>query len=98
MNEELLPCPFCGSRNQIIEQMNGTIKTFKVLCDHCGASTGFTDKSATENWNQRAAIDNTRSLRYALAKQKLISEERREQMNELHAANMRLIDNLKNDA
>ena len=55
---ELLPCPFCGAAEHLhIEHLEGTIlhPAYRVLCDNCGASTGYTDKDCRADWNTRAA-------------------------------------------
>lgn len=52
-----MPCPFCGERESLyVEHLAGTIvrPAHRVLCDNCGASTGYTDKDHVESWNRRA--------------------------------------------
>nr|DAR30056.1 MAG TPA: restriction alleviation protein [Caudoviricetes sp.] len=51
MNEELKPCPFCGSKN--IRMWNTS--TPWVSCRDCFANTacGTTREEAIENWNRR---------------------------------------------
>ena len=46
---KLKPCPFCGSKNLAYEGLS------KVICRHCGASSGLEDENETriEKWNQR---------------------------------------------
>jgi len=54
---ELLPCPFCGDGDSLyVEHLEGTIlhPAFRVRCDNCGASTGYTDKGHAAEWNARA--------------------------------------------
>jgi Lar family restriction alleviation protein len=56
---ELLPCPFCGEAvHLLVEHLDGTIihPAYRVRCDYCGASSGYTDKSCAELWNARAAL------------------------------------------
>ncbi|MBQ0748577.1 MAG: Lar family restriction alleviation protein [Roseovarius sp.] len=53
---KLLPCPFCGSDDALYsEHMQGTIihPAYRVRCDHCGASTGYTDNDHVAAWNTR---------------------------------------------
>ena len=60
---ELKPCPFCGEADQetlMVEHMPGTIlhPAYRVRCDNCGASTGYSDKSdPITAWNTRAALE-----------------------------------------
>jgi Lar family restriction alleviation protein len=57
---EITPCPFCGVQNTFIEHMEGTIlyPAYRVHCDNCGASSGWTDKGDhIEKWNTRAALE-----------------------------------------
>lgn len=51
MNEELKPCPFCGSKNLCL---NG-ISLHWVRCNNCLAETGGqeSDEKAIEQWNRR---------------------------------------------
>ena len=64
---ELRPCPFCGvARNLMVEHMPGTIlrPAYRVLCDNCGASTGYTDRGDhIAAWNARAEADAIRALK-----------------------------------
>lgn len=55
MNDDLLPCPFCGS-SELHEE--GGIETFRIGCDDCGAEgpTGVDELEATAAWNDRAQI------------------------------------------
>lgn len=61
MDDELKPCPFCGEANQnvlMVQHMEGTIihPTYRVTCDNCGGSCGWTDRGDhVAEWNQRAA-------------------------------------------
>lgn len=52
---ELLPCPFCGSLDLEKQHLEGTIlhPAYRIRCDNCGASTGYTDNSCDEAWNTR---------------------------------------------
>lgn len=60
MDDELKPCPFCGEANQeilMVQHMAGTIihPTYRVACDNCGGSCGWTDRGDhVAKWNQRA--------------------------------------------
>ncbi|MBC2768598.1 Lar family restriction alleviation protein [Pusillimonas minor] len=58
MKPELKPCPFCGeNENLIVQHCEGTINhpAYRVCCDNCGTSNGYTDKANhVENWNRRA--------------------------------------------
>ena len=51
---ELLPCPFCGSKEELlsVEKKNGD---YFVWCLNCGGSSGFdfSTEKATEKWNER---------------------------------------------
>jgi len=54
---QLKPCPFCGETESLyIEHMEGTVihPTYRVYCDYCGASAGWTDRGDhVEEWNTR---------------------------------------------
>lgn len=53
---KLKPCPFCGhSDSLLINHMEGTIvhPAYKVECDNCGASAGYTDNDCVDDWNTR---------------------------------------------
>ena len=54
---ELLPCPFCGTNTQdFVEKEKGGIKTFAMMCQNCGARTGYYLKpiDALFSWNANA--------------------------------------------
>ena len=54
---DLLPCPFCGEgEHLLVEYLQGTIlhPTYRIRCDNCGASSGYTDRDFRTNWNTRA--------------------------------------------
>lgn len=59
---KLMPCPFCGESDQdtlLIEHMVGTVRrpAYRVVCDNCGASTGYSDRGDhVKEWNTRAAL------------------------------------------
>ncbi|WP_459018066.1 Lar family restriction alleviation protein [Stenotrophomonas sp. PSU_St142] len=57
---ELKLCPFCGASGEmlVIEHMDGTIlhPAYRVRCEHCGASSRYTDHDCREAWNTRAAL------------------------------------------
>jgi hypothetical protein len=54
--QELLPCPFCGSKN--IQRSDNAYGAFWTMCDDCGACTGEGDVAnqdeADARWNTRA--------------------------------------------
>jgi len=54
----LAPCPFCGAiENLYVQHMDKTIlhPAHRVVCDNCGASTGYTDSGRhIEAWNTRS--------------------------------------------
>lgn len=54
MNEELKPCPFCGSKNIRIWGGGNTFPY--VECSNCIASTAseLTRVEAVKNWNRRS--------------------------------------------
>lgn len=58
-DQALYPCPFCGQQDARVEHMEGTIlhPAYRVYCDNCGASNGWTDKGDhAEKWNTRATL------------------------------------------
>lgn len=58
MQSELLNCPFCGSHDLVTEQLEGTIRypAHRVRCDHCGASSRYSDRDDWwAAWNARAS-------------------------------------------
>ncbi len=54
MNEELLPCPFCGKSEALLVQQTGS--QWSVCCGNCGVETIWIDgeKAAIARWNRRA--------------------------------------------
>lgn len=57
---KLLPCPFCGRDEHLqVEHLEGTVvhPAYRVSCDNCGASTGYTDKDCRAVWNERANME-----------------------------------------
>lgn len=60
-NQELKPCPFCGSKNvEIFEPVNKNENVVgrAVMCYECGTRAGFPlaydDLIAAKEWNRRA--------------------------------------------
>lgn len=54
---ELRPCPFCGEVQHLHkEHMQGTNlhPAYRIKCDNCGGSTGYTDNDCVADWNTRA--------------------------------------------
>ena len=60
-NVALLPCPFCGPGESIVEPWHDDVaKRWRVGCGRCGCSTGISPRDKTkapaiEAWNRRAA-------------------------------------------
>jgi Lar family restriction alleviation protein len=56
MNEELKPCPFCGSPAYIAEKPDDSKFNIYAICTACEAETACygSDQLATEAWNTRA--------------------------------------------
>lgn len=54
--EELLPCPFCGSKAEVVETHPVSTKSVLVRCQECGAFvTAFSTRDeAIDAWNRRA--------------------------------------------
>ena len=54
--EELLPCPFCGSKAEVVETHPVSTKSVFVRCQECGAFvTAFSTRDeAVAAWNRRA--------------------------------------------
>jgi len=57
-SENLLPCPFCGSRrvNMETQYVQSIGLTFLVVrCQHCKANSGLkvSNESAADSWNSR---------------------------------------------
>ena len=53
---DLKPCPFCGKNEHLMkDHQEGTIRhpAYRIVCDWCGASSGFTDTDCVEGWNTR---------------------------------------------
>lgn len=56
MNDNLLPCPFCGAR-PAEAQWGVTMITYSFRCDNCGCEMeGDLKRDLTERWNTRAAL------------------------------------------
>lgn len=58
MSKELKPCPFCGSKNVVLENKNGG---YQVRCRFCGARGKYTvvglhgsRMEAINAWNRRS--------------------------------------------
>ena len=56
MGEKLMRCPFCGSKDVIIKELEYV--TVRVLCRSCLAQGGrmATKEGAAEAWNTRALL------------------------------------------
>lgn len=56
--EKLLPCPFCGEKNQKVELFNLPFKGrgYAVCCPDCGVMVwpSITPEVAEKRWNDRA--------------------------------------------
>jgi Lar family restriction alleviation protein len=53
MNDELLPCPFCGEHSSVVSYMVDS-RWFVVKCDVCDARwEGYTLAEAVGKWNRR---------------------------------------------
>ena len=53
---ELLPCPHCGANDEYILEKNiNDKKHVSIMCNHCGAGTGYYENlvDAIINWNSR---------------------------------------------
>lgn len=52
MNQELKPCPFCGSNHILFREQVGA---YEIYCPECDASAGIrkTFEDAAEAWNRR---------------------------------------------
>lgn len=52
MNQELKPCPFCGSNHILFREQVGA---YEIYCPECDASAGIrkTFEDAAEAWNNR---------------------------------------------
>ena len=55
MNNELKPCPFCGSAD-VQKEYDSELPFNRVRCNNCESSSGIYDdmKYAVEAWNRRA--------------------------------------------
>lgn len=51
----LKPCPFCGSEDCEVTDVDEILKTNWVICNQCGTfgPDGSTEAEAIEKWNQR---------------------------------------------
>lgn len=60
MQDELNPCPFCGSRNIDAEGWRNSEGVTGPACDDCGASAGSVSQDSTANiaaWNTRSPAE-----------------------------------------
>ncbi len=71
MSEELKPCPFCGREDLVKLHMEGTVlhPAYKINCEFCGASTSYTDKDCSLDWNKRPIEDALRQENERLNKE-----------------------------
>jgi Lar family restriction alleviation protein len=60
MSEELKPCPFCGSKDIVLESFGELRHT--ACCSTCECNTGYMqdDCEAIESWNTRSLEDDLR--------------------------------------
>lgn len=54
MKKELKPCPFCGHKAELWEDMAGS---WLIQCNGCGISTmhRWSQKMCIEEWNRRVS-------------------------------------------
>lgn len=54
---ELLPCPFCGSKDLETNRAGEALDGFCVQCNSCSAEGPFrpTEAEAEQDWNKRDA-------------------------------------------
>jgi Lar family restriction alleviation protein len=54
--EELIPCPVCGARGEIVGELkeDGRTAMFKVICNECTVHTEFYEikQDAIDAWNK----------------------------------------------
>lgn len=59
MNEELLPCPFCGGKAELVQNAGYDCPRYIVICTGCDAQIGVSDdpfiapEHAIAAWNRR---------------------------------------------
>lgn len=71
-NNELLPCPFCGSKDVHVEM---DYRYFFVACHDCSITISNQDtlKEATDKWNDRALPESSEYQRgYLQAKKDIL--------------------------
>lgn len=53
---ELLPCPFCGDSNIIVERTGTTKQSCIVYCGECGCRLESNEIGAGWYWNNRKTL------------------------------------------
>jgi Lar family restriction alleviation protein len=74
MRNEIMPCPFCGSRDQVIwKGAIGKNSLCMVACVNCGMSgpTKSTERQCLEVWNLRLSLDAPRDMAEDVANGKI---------------------------